>query len=262
MENVINISWWQLAAFSLVLLVPLTVNKTYQLGIGKEILVSVGRMALQLFLVGAYLEYLFTLNNVWINLLWLLAMISIGASSIVSKTRLPRRKLFLPITVGLAVGLFPVIFIVCAAIVKPSPWYSTQYLIPLAGMLLGNSISSTIVALQNLFNAFEERRSEYEAAISLGASPRYASRDFVRNALRKANAPILASMATVGLVTLPGMMTGQILGGTSPLIAIKYQLMIMIAIFTMMTISLTLSINLALKAALTKEGRVSIKFVN
>lgn len=262
MNNVINISWWQLATFSLVLLIPLTVNKTYQLGIGKEILVSVGRMALQLFLVGAYLEYLFTLNNVWINLLWLLTMISIGASSIISKTRLPRKKLFLPIMVGLAVGLFPVIIILCVAIVKPSPWYSTQYLIPLAGMLLGNSISSTIVALQNLFNAFEERRSEYEAAISLGASPRYASQDFVRNALRKANAPILASMATVGLVTLPGMMTGQILGGTSPLIAIKYQLMIMIAIFTMMTISLTLSINLALKAALTKEGRVSIKFIN
>jgi len=261
-NNVINISWWQLATFSLVLLIPLTVNKTYQLGIGKEILVSVGRMALQLFLVGAYLEYLFTLNNVWINLLWLLTMISIGASSIISKTRLPRKKLFLPIMVGLAVGLFPVIIILCVAIVKPSPWYSTQYLIPLAGMLLGNSISSTIVALQNLFNAFEERRSEYEAAISLGASPRYASQDFVRNALRKANAPILASMATVGLVTLPGMMTGQILGGTSPLIAIKYQLMIMIAIFTMMTISLTLSINLALKAALTKEGRVSIKFIN
>jgi putative ABC transport system permease protein len=127
-------------------------------------------------------------------------------------------------------------------------------------MLLGNSLSGNIVALQNLFTAFEERKSEYEAAISLGASPQYASRDFVRNALRKANAPILASMATTGLVTLPGMMTGQILGGASPLVAIKYQLMIMIAIFVMMTISLTLSIHLTLKATFTKEGRVNVTF--
>ncbi len=262
MNSVIDISWWQLAAFSLVLLIPLTVNKHYQLGIGKEIIVSIGRMAIQLLLVGAYLEYLFTLNSLWVNLIWLVIMISIGASSIISKTRLPINKLFEPVTTGLAVGLFPLILILCLAVVNPSPWYSTQYLIPLSGMLLGNSLSSTIVALQNLFSAFDERRSEYEAAISLGASPQYASRDFVRNALRKANAPILASMATVGLVTLPGMMTGQILGGTSPLIAIKYQLMIMIAIFTMMTISLTLSINLTLKAALTKEGRVNIKFLD
>ncbi len=262
MNSVIDISWWQLASFSLVLLIPLTVNKYYQLGIGKEIVISIGRMTIQLLLVGAYLEYLFTLNNLWVNLIWLVVMISIGASSIISKTRLPMNKLFVPVTTGLAVGLFPLILILCLAVVNPSPWYSTQYLIPLSGMLLGNSISSTIVALQNLFSAFDERRSEYEAAISLGASPQYASRDFVRNALRKANAPILASMATVGLVTLPGMMTGQILGGTSPFIAIKYQLMIMIAIFTMMTISLTLAINLTLKAALTKEGRVNIKFLD
>ncbi len=262
MDNVIDIAWWQLAAFSLVLCIPLTVNRLYQLGIGKEIVLSVGRMAIQLLLVGIYLEYLFTLNSLSINLIWLTAMIAIGASSIISKTHLPMNKLFVPITVGLSVGLFPLVLILCLAVVKPTPWYSTQYLIPLSGMLLGNSLSSTIVALQNLFSAFEERRSEYEAAISLGASPQYASRDFVRNALRKANAPILASMATVGLVTLPGMMTGQILGGTSPLIAIKYQLMIMIAIFTMMTISLTLSINLTLKAAFTKEGRVNIKFLD
>lgn len=262
MDNVIDITWWQLATFSLVLCVPLTVNKLYQLDIGKEIIVSVGRMAIQLLLVGIYLEYLFTLNSLWINLIWLTAMVAIGASSIVSKTRLPMNKLFVPVATGLAVGLFPLVLILCLAVVQPTPWYSTQYLIPLSGMLLGNSLSSTIVALQNLFSAFEERRSEYEAAISLGASPQYASRDFMRNALRKANAPILASMATVGLVTLPGMMTGQILGGTSPLIAIKYQLMIMIAIFAMMTISLTLSLNLTLKAAFTKEGRVNIKFLD
>ncbi len=260
MSNVIDIAWWQLAIFSLMLIIPLAINKFYQLNLGKEMLISITRMVLQLVFVGIYLEYLFNLNSIAINLVWLVIMITIGASSIVSKTHLPTSKILQPVIIGLTVGLLPVILILCIGVIRPSPWYSAQYLIPLAGMLLGNSLSGNIVALQHLFNAFQERRAEYEAAISLGASPQYASKDFVRNALRKANAPILASMATTGLVTLPGMMTGQILGGASPLIAIKYQLMIMIAIFVMMSISLTLSIHLALKATFTKEGRINVNF--
>jgi putative ABC transport system permease protein len=128
-------------------------------------------------------------------------------------------------------------------------------------MLLGNSLSGNIVALQNLYDAFEQRKSEYEAAISLGASPQYASIPFVRVAMQKSLAPILASMATTGVVTLPGMMTGQILGGTSPMIAIKYQMIILIAIFVMMSISVTITLQLSLKKTLTKEGRVRVKFL-
>ena len=90
----------------------------------------------------------------------------------------------------------------------------------------------------------------------------YASAPFVRNAMQKAMSPIMASMATTGLVTLPGMMTGQILGGASPMIAIKYQLMIMLAIFIMMSTSLAVALKLSLKATLTKEGRVKAKIKN
>ncbi|MBY8059569.1 ABC transporter permease [Vibrio fluvialis] len=262
MSSVVDISWWQLGLFSMSLAIPLAVNAYHQLDIGKEMLWSVARMALQLLLVGVYLEYLFAHNNLWVNLAWLMVMIGVGASSIVSKAKLPVKLLIGPIIAGLAVGLFPLIILLCVAVVQPTPWYSAQYMIPLAGMLLGNSLSGNIVALQNLFTAYKERRSEYEGALSLGASPIYASRGFVRSALRKASAPLLASMAATGLVTLPGMMTGQILGGTSPLIAIKYQLLIMIAIFVMMNISLTLSVHLTLRVALSKEGRVKVRFTD
>lgn len=144
-------------------------------------------------------------------------------------------------------------------LVQPTPLYSAQYMIPLAGMLLGNSLSSNIIALQNLFTAFEERKTEYEAAISLGASPKYASFPFVQEALRKSMAPILASMTATGLVTLPGMMTGQILGGASPLVAIKYQLVIMLAIFVMLNISVVITLEMTLSSVQTKEGRVRVK---
>ncbi|CAI2315954.1 TPA: ABC transporter permease [Vibrio parahaemolyticus] len=259
MNSVVDISWAKLAAFSLILLVPLAINARYRLGIAKDASVSVVRMTLQLVLIGVYLEYLFQLNSLIINLLWLAIMLVVGASSIAGKARLPKKPLMLPLLTGLICGLFPLLIAITAGLVRPTPLYNAQYMIPLAGMLLGNSLSSNIIALQNLFSAFEERKSEYEAAISLGAAPKYASFPFVQEALRKSLAPTLASMTTMGLVTLPGMMTGQILGGASPLVAIKYQLVIMLAIFVMMSVSVAITLEMTLSFVQTKEGRVTVK---
>ena len=261
MQTTIDISWIQLLIFSLTLLIPAFINYYFQLKLAKDIVISVARMVVQLVLIGIYLEFVFKLDNLLLNLVWLTIMVMIGSSAIIGKAKLPKKPLMLPVLTGLAIGLMPLLIVLCLFIIRPTPLYSAQYLIPIAGMLLGNSLSGNIVALQNLFDAFEQRKSEYEAAISLGASPQYATIPFIRTAMQKALAPILATMSTTGLVTLPGMMTGQILGGASPIIAIKYQLIIMIAIFVMMSLSLTLSLQLSLKQALTKEGKVLIKFI-
>ncbi len=259
MQNSLEISWAQLALFSVVLVIPLLVNRYYQLAMAKEILIAVSRMAVQLILVGLYLQYVFSLNNLFVNIGWIILMILIGSSAIVGKANLPKRALFMPVVCGVSIGLLPLMLLLCYAIIRPEPVYSAQYVIPLAGMLLGNSLSSNIVALQNLFEAFEQRRSEYEAAIALGATPFQAASPFVLAALKKAQAPILASMATTGLVTLPGMMTGQILAGASPVLAIKYQLVILIAIFVMISVSLTLTLQLSLKRTLSQTGRIKVK---
>ncbi|BBM64417.1 ABC transporter permease [Vibrio alfacsensis] len=260
MNQVVDINWLDLATFSLILCIPLFINMHYKLGLARDSVISVIRMTIQLFLVGLYLEYLFQLNSLAINLAWLVIMVVVGASAIVNKANLPQNALILPLIAGLTCSLFPLLAAISFGLVKPQPFYNAQYMIPLAGMLLGNSLSSNIVALQNLFTAFEQRKSEYEAAISLGASPKYASFPFIQEALRKSLAPILASMATTGLVTLPGMMTGQILGGASPMIAIKYQLVIMLAIFVMLSVSVALTLELTLRCVQTKEGRITVKF--
>ncbi|MCR9312145.1 ABC transporter permease [Vibrio alginolyticus] len=259
MDNVVDISWVKLALFGLILLVPFFINARYKLGIAKDTIISVIRMTFQLILIGVYLEYLFQLNSLLVNILWLAIMLLIGASSIAGKAHLPKKPLMLPLLTGLTCGLIPLLIAITAGLVQPSPIYNAQYMIPLAGMLLGNSLSSNIIALQNLFTAFEQRQAEYEAAISLGASPRYASFPFIQEALRKSLAPTLASMATTGLVTLPGMMTGQILGGASPMVAIKYQLVIMLAIFVMLSASVTITLEMTLRWVQTKEGRIKIK---
>ena len=258
MQESLDISWALMGLFSLTLVIPFTINRIYQLDLAKEMGLSVFRMVAQLVFIGLYLEFVFQLNNPLLNTLWIILMVGIGSSSIISKAKLPRKQLLIPVATGLLVGLSPLVIVLSSVIIQPTPLYSAQYVIPLAGMLLGNSLSGNIVALQNLFTAFKERESEYHAAIALGASPHYATLPFVRAAMQKAFAPIMASMATTGLVTLPGMMTGQILGGVNPMIAIKYQLLILIAIFVMLTISVTITLQLTIKNSITKEGKVLV----
>jgi putative ABC transport system permease protein len=260
MDSVIDIGWLQLGLFSLVILIPLYISSHYRLFLGKDIVIALIRMGVQLFLVGLYLEYLFNLNNILVNTIWLILIVFIGASSILSRAQLPHTRIILPLFIALLQGLVPVLFILCVFVVKPIPLYNAQYMIPIAGMLMGNSLSGNIIVLQNLFTAFEERKDEYEAAISLGASPRYAARPFIKSAMQKASAPVLASMTTIGLVTLPGMMTGQILGGSSPIIAIKYQFIIMVAIFVVLNLSMALSIEYIFKVIVNKEGRILVQF--
>ena len=251
-----DISWWQLAGFMIILLIPFAISRYFELGLNKDMLYAVIRMLVQLILVGVYLQYLFELNSLSVNFLWLVLMLLIGASAIVSKAKLSRRLLYFPILTGLSIGLFPILWLMIVYLLSPEPLYSAQYLIPTAGMSVGNCLSGNIVALQRLFGAFEDRKAEYEGALALGASSYQAALPFIRSAMQQSFAPILASMATTGLVTLPGMMTGQILGGVDPLIAIKYQIDILVAIFVTLTVSVSSSLLLSIKTAVTVNGRV------
>ena len=185
-------------------------------------------------------------------------MVIIGSHSIITKSPLPHRTLFIINSFALSCALFPLIVIISLWVIKPIPFYNAQYIIPLAGMLLGNSLSSNIVALQVFVDSFTQRTLEYEGALALGATPYQAALPFIQQAMKKAQAPILASMATTGIVTLPGMMTGQILGGVTPMVAIKYQLLILIAIFLMLSISLTITLLLCLRCLLSQSGLVKI----
>ncbi|MDO6610643.1 ABC transporter permease [Shewanella sp. 1_MG-2023] len=251
-----DISWLALGLFMLVLIVPFAINRSYQLHLGKEISIAVVRMTLQMALIGLYLQYLFHLDNVWVNLAWLLVMLLVGASAIISKAKLPKRPLMVPICTGLLLGLMPILMVMMLWLFQPTPIYSAQYLIPTAGMLLGNSLSGNIIALQRLFAAFEEKQPQYHGALALGASPKQAAAPFVQTALQQSFAPILASMATTGLVSLPGMMTGQILGGVDPIIAVKYQIVILVAIFATLTISVATSVSLTVRKLLTHSGKM------
>jgi putative ABC transport system permease protein len=135
-------------------------------------------------------------------------------------------------------------------------FFSARYLIPIGGMIMGNMLRGNIVSLDRFYHSLTQREEEYIYYISLGASKREALLPFIREALKPALSPYLATVATMGLVALPGMMTGQILGGASPAVAIQYQVMIMIAIFVASTISTFLGVLFSIVPSIDACGRI------
>ena len=126
-------------------------------------------------------------------------------------------------------------------------------------MVLGNSLNHNIVGLTAFFKGLRQDQELYYFLLTNSGSSRLALRPFIQDALIKGLNPLLATMSVIGLISLPGMMTGQILGGASPAVAIKYQVMIMLAIFVGCTLTLVLSILLSKQLAFDEMGNVRVE---
>ncbi len=248
----IDISYPLLGIFYLILIIPILIGWKLKLGNIRNILISVVRMTVQLGLVGLYLEVLFRLNKWWLNVIWLLVMLFAASGTVVRNAGL-KAKLFLPVsTIGLAIGIFGTGAILLGVVVRPRPLWDAAYVIPIMGMLLGNCMRGNILALERFYSAITKREREYIAYLSMGATFSEATAPFIREALTPALAPTLSVMATLGIVSLPGMMTGQILGGSSPMTAIKYQIALMVAIFTAIVVSIIISLLLSMRLAFNR----------
>lgn len=243
----IDISYPLLGVFYAILIIPILISLKLGLKNVRNILISVVRMTVQLGLVGLYLEVIFRLNKWWLNLIWIVVMLIVAAGTVVKNAGV-RTKLFLPVSgVGLVIGIFGTGAILLGVVVRPEPLWDAAYLIPIMGMLLGNCMRGNILALERFYSAISNREREYITYLSMGASFTEATAPFMREAIAPALAPTLSTMATLGIVSLPGMMTGQILGGSPPMTAIKYQIAIMIAILTAVVISMVITLLLSMR---------------
>ena len=245
MNTAIDISWSGLAVGFVLLVIPFFVLWYYRTGLLKPAVISVIRMTVQLLLVGLYLEYIFILNNMWINLTWVLIMVIIAALTTVKRSYLYFRLYLIPVFVSLAISLIIVDVYFLGFVIKLDNLFEAIYLIPITGMLLGNCIRTNILGLSSYYNKLQKEQILYKYALANGATKKEALIPYMRNSLRTSFAPTIATMAVVGLISLPGMMTGQILGGSSPNVAIKYQIMLMITILvsSVMTVVLTIFIS-------------------
>lgn len=195
-----------------------------------QLLIAAGRAILQLLVVGYVLALIFALNNPLAVLGLLGIMITIA--SIVAKNRINQKiKGLFPIVSGsLLISTFLTLSYVLALIIQPDRWYDPQYLIPLTGMILGNAMNSASLAGERLSSMIEQNRLSVETHLCLGATPKQAISSYQKDAIRASLIPTLNQMMVVGLVSLPGMFTGQVLAGGDPLNAASYQILILFMI--------------------------------
>lgn len=237
-----------LAAYAMAL-IPIAIMLYFRIHFIKRLIGSVLRMTIQLVFVGIYLKFIFELNNPALNFAWIFVMIIIANISILGNAGLKKRFLFLPVLAAVLISSALIISYFTFFIIEPKPFYDARYLIPISGMVLGNCLRSNIIALERFYNGIRQNEEEYIAYLLMGATCFEAVKPYYKKALSAALMPMISAVATMGLVSLPGMMTGQILGGSVPTTAVKYQIAIMLTIFTSMSLSTFLSILFTLKSS-------------
>lgn len=247
--QIIDISFIWMAGFYLLLLLPIAILYYLDTGLTRTILVAALRMTLQLGFVAVYLEVIFRLNSIWLNVLWILVMMVAANVNILTGSGLKVQRFFLPVFAGLLIGGSLIIGFFVFLAVRPHPVYDARYLIPISGMILGNCLRANVISLERFYSGLRKNEKEYLTYLLMGASLHEATRPFVQESIKPALAPTLSTMATVGLVSLPGMMTGQILGGSDPTVAIKYQVAIMISIFTATVLTAIFNLYLSMRTA-------------
>jgi putative ABC transport system permease protein len=222
-----DLSYLDLAIGLGLILIVAGLSRWQQLKLEGELVIAAARTCLQLLAVGYILKYIFILNHPFLIILVILVMIVVASRTV--KGRQKKQTKELPYLVGFAmtVGSGISLFIATQIMLQIKPWYEPHYLIPLAGMVIGNSMNGATLAVERIDSEIEARKMEIEAYLALGATAKQAAGKCIRAAMKAAMIPTINSMMVVGIVSLPGMMTGQILSGTSPLIAVKYQIIIM-----------------------------------
>lgn len=220
--------------YTLLLVLPLLLAvKLLKLNLGKSIVIAVSRMVIQLSLVGIYLQYIFKWDNIYINIGYLFMMGGVSAWTVGTQTRIKREKIFFIVFFTTLVPVILILLYLNYIVIRSGSPFLARFCIPFGGLILGNLLRSNIICLNAFFNGFLNREEEYLYSLTLGGTKFESLLPFIQEGILAFMGPTIAGMVTIGLVALPGIMTGQILGGSLPLTAIKYQIIVS---FTLMVV--------------------------
>lgn len=206
------------------------VSRWQKLGLERDIATGTVRTFVQLLAVGFVLQQLFSTSRWYWVVFALAVMTTVAADNAMKRQAGAKQGLFVVMASSIATAAAITLILVVGLVLRVRPWYQPQYVIPIAGMIIGNSMNGAALVVNRLHSELTLRRNAIEAALALGASTREAASQALRESLRAAMMPTINSMMTVGLVQLPGMMTGQIISGVSPLDAVRYQIVVMLMI--------------------------------
>lgn len=239
------------------LFVPIImINKTIGLRLSKSLIISIIRMGLQLSLVSVYLVALFDYNKWWLNTLYICILLVISGFTITKSCNLRRSKFVFLIFVGIGIPLILIIIFFNGVVIHLNNIFDARYIVTIGGMLLGNCIKSLIISINSFYNDIKDSENTYLLYLSLGASRGEALKPKMVNAMELGLKPVIASVAVTGLVALPGMMTGQILGGAVPIDAVVYQFAIMLAIFIVQYFAIAIVLKMVVNISFDKRDRL------
>ncbi|MBN9328838.1 MAG: iron export ABC transporter permease subunit FetB [Comamonas sp. SCN 67-35] len=226
----LDIGNWQLGFAAALIVVNLALSASLRLGLTRSLLVASVRMVAQLLLVGFILDYIFALDHPLPVVL--IGLVMAGLAGVAAANRTTRR--FPGIYLDSVLCVFAASYVVTGAallgIVNVEPWYRAQYAIPLLGMVLGNLLNGVSLALGRFMDGVARDRDLIESALALGATRWEAAHPLITASLHTGMVPTINAMMVMGIVSLPGMMTGQMLAGAAPASAVRYQIVIMFMI--------------------------------
>ncbi|HBV87714.1 MAG TPA: iron export ABC transporter permease subunit FetB [Desulfosporosinus sp.] len=259
MQANIDLSIWQMTAAYIFILVLIVIVRFKGIPREKEILISSLRMTIQLVLVGYILAFVFEHSHPVYTLGIITIMLIFAINNIFNRTILQlsseiKKVIALSMTLGILASIAYFVLIV----LQVYPWYEPRYIIPIAGMIIGNSMTGISLGVKTLVEGMTTNKQLVEAALILGASPKMASEQVVKSAFDAAMMPTINSMVGMGIVFLPGMMTGQILGGASPVIAIEYQIAVMLGIVGSVSLTVLLFVQLGYKTFFNSRSQIKL----
>jgi putative ABC transport system permease protein len=253
-SGVVVIGWLQLALASG--FIVLTGVLTYAVGarLEKDLAIAALRTYLQLLALGFVLRWVFANDSPLIVVVLLGLMTALATNIILRRAPDAPAGLFGSTTLAMAITGLTVTFAVTGLVIGVHPWYRAQYVIPIAGMVIGNSMTGIALVLERVFADLDARRDQVLALTALGATPWEAARDSVRTAIRAGLIPTINSMAAVGIVFIPGMMTGQILAGVDPIVAAPYQIVVMLMVSAATALGAVVAVLLSYRRRFSAEG--------
>jgi putative ABC transport system permease protein len=239
----------------LLLVVVLVVMKKCRINQTKLLLIASLRMTVQLVLAGLVLTYILKKPHPVFTLCYIAAMTTFAIHRVLSRNKGINKKFKIIVGVSLGcTGVLVALFFV--EVIVGMSFFNPQYTIPLSGMIFGNAMTGLTLGMKTFTENLRVQRNKINTLLNVGATPQKILLPFMNNAVETALLPTLNSMLGMGIVSLPGMMTGQILSGTLPMTAILYQISIMIAICTVVCLSVFCSLYFGYKTLYNKRNQI------
>jgi len=257
MTGIIDLSVVKLAFAYLFVLGVLVIVRKRRMKKERELIISSVRMTLQLVLTGYILVYVFERPSPFITAGIIILMEAFAVYTVFKKFKGKLSKMLKKvIAISLAAGTLSCLLYFLLVVVRINPWYDPQYFIPIAGMLIGNSMTGVSLGVKSLIEGMTTQKVLVEEALILGATPKAATKNIIDSTFDAAIMPTINSMLGMGIIFLPGMMTGQILSGTSPTTAISYQIAIMFGILGAVALSVILMLQFGYRTFFNREDQL------